>query len=244
MRSWYDASSPWGKQLRFNETEFESMMDEMRFRAGSDLFSVGKGIDVDLVLLKSISAEADYVDLPVGILGRTIFAPNGQVRIEVSRDLSDQAESDRVARRRLRATLAHECGHVACHTCLFIQDTETYSLFQSGEVATAGTPRPPIMCRPEGVGRVGYKGEWWEYQANRCMAALLLPKRMISQSVRLRFEGGGFKSGTDCVARGYGEILVREISTEYDVSQTAVLFRLQSLGFIPIGVQQEMQLTD
>jgi hypothetical protein len=220
------------------------MMDEMRDRAGSDLFSVGKGIDVDLVLLKSIGTEADYVDLPAGILGRTIFAPDGQVRIEVSRALSDQAESDQIARRRLRTTLAHECGHVACHTCLFIRDTETIPLFETGEATARGVSRPPIMCRPEGVGHLGYQGEWWEYQANRCMAALLLPKRMVAESARMRLRDGGFKSGAECVALGHGEVLIREISNEYDVSQAAVLFRLQALGFVPTGVQMEMRLVD
>lgn len=244
MKSWKDMSSPWGKQLRFDDGEFESMMDEMRSRAGNDCFSPGKGVDVDLVMLRAFGAEADYVDLPTGIMGRTIFAPDGRVSIEVSRSLVEQSEVDRVARRRLRTTLAHECGHVACHSCLFVQDTETFSLFSESPVGATKTAKAPIMCRPEGVGNVGYKGEWWEYQANRCMAALLLPKKIVSESVRKRFKDGGFKSGEDCVARGHGEGLVREISDEYDVSQIATLYRLQDLGFVPTGVQKQFRLTD
>lgn len=244
MRSWPDIHSPWGKQLRFEDREFESMMAEMRYRVDGECFAPGKGVDVELVMLRAIGTEADYVDLPSGIMGRTIFAPDGRVTIEVSRRLLEQAEVDRVARRRLRTTLAHECGHVACHSCLFIQDTETFSLFKNGQWRAEETKRVPIMCRPEGVGNVGYKGEWWEYQANRCMAALLLPKRMVSESVRKRLKDGGFKSGEDCLARGHGEELVREISDEYDVSQLASLYRLQDLGFIPTGVQKQMRLID
>ncbi len=244
MKSWPDIYSPWGRQLRFEDREFESMMDEMRDRAGEESFTPGKGVDVDLVLLRAIDAEADYVDLPPGIMGRTVFASDGRVTIEISRELSDTAEVDRVARRRLRSTLAHECGHVACHRSLFIRDTETFSLFSDTELSVSPTQRPPIMCRPEGVGNVGYRGEWWEHQANRCMAALLLPKRMLVASVRKRLTDGGFKSAEECVLRGDGENLIREIANEYDVSHTAVLYRLQSLGFIPSGMQAQMQLSE
>ncbi len=244
MKSWPDIHSPWGRQLRFEDHEFEAMMDEMRNRAGEECFTPGKGVDVDLVLLRAIGAEADYVNLPVGIMGRTVFKPDGAVTIEVSRELSDQAETDRVARRRLRTTLAHECGHVACHRGLFIHDTETYSLFADSQLSASSTQRPPIMCRPEGVGNVGYRGEWWEYQANRCMAALLLPKGMVVASTRKRIKEGGFDTAEDCVRRGHGENLIRQLADEYDVSHAAMLYRLQDLGFIPSGTQTSMQLTE
>ena len=243
MRSWPDVYSPWGKQLRFDDHEFESMMDELRHRAGEDCFSPGRGVDVDLVLLKAVGTEADYVDLPNNVMGRTTFSPAGHVTIEVSRSLAEHAAVDTVARRRLRTTLAHECGHVACHTCLFVRDTETFSLFSEAS-APAVTAKAPIMCRAEGVGNVGYKGEWWEFQANRCMASLLLPRRKVSDSVRKRLADGGFKSGEECIASGNGEALVRSVADEYDVSQTAVLYRLQDLGFIPKGAQRQIRLSE
>lgn len=244
MKSWKDASSPWGKQLRFEDSEFDAMMDEMRGRAGDESFVTGKGVDVDLILLRAIGVEADYVDLPAGILGRTVFAADRAVRIEVSRALSDAAESDRVARRRLRTTLAHECGHVACHHALFIRDTESLSLFPASAMATTAPARQPIMCRAEGISGSGYRGEWWEFQANRCMASLLLPRRMVGDSVRRRLAAGGFKTGEECVHHGAGEQLIVELADEYDVSQTATLYRLQSLGFIPAGTQAELRFAD
>lgn len=243
MKSWPDPKSPWGKQLRFDDSEFEAMMDEMRDRAGPECFTPGKGVDVDLVLLSAIESEADYVDLPAGIMGRTLFAPDGSVKIEVSRQLSDDAERGKTARRRLRTTLAHEAGHVACHRGLFIRDTETLSLFSAAQIGSA-TAKPPIMCRGENMGQRGYSGEWWEFQANRCMAALLLPKRLFSTSTTKILADGGFASGEDCVKRGHGESLVRELSDEYDVSQTATLFRLQALGFLPSGAQKGFRFSD
>lgn len=160
MRSWRDPRSPWGKQIRFDEHEFESMMDEMRERTGSDSFTPGKGIDVELVLLRAIGAEADYVDLPANTLGRTVFSEDGAVRIEVSRVLSDEAEGDTLARRRLRTTLAHECGHVVCHRSLFMQDTESLSLFAASHLDARATARPAILCRSESISSKGYAGEW------------------------------------------------------------------------------------
>jgi hypothetical protein len=244
MKSWPDSKSPWGKQLRFEEEEFESMMDEMRDRVGSNCFTPGKGVDVDLVLLRVIESEADYVELPPGIMGRTLFSSDGSVKIEVSKKLSDEAESDRTARRRLRSTLAHECGHVACHRRLFIRDTSTLSLFSPEEVATIVALKPPMMCRANTIGHVGYNGEWWEFQANRCMAALLLPRRIFGVSTKRRLTDGGFESGEACLRRAQGESLVRELADEYDVSQTATVYRLQALGFFPSGTQEQMRFTD
>ncbi len=244
MKSWPDPKSPWGKQLRFEDNEFEAIMDEMRGRAGSECFTPGKGIDVDLVVLRAVDTEADYVGLPPGVLGRSIFGPDGSVKIEISRTLSDEAEHGRVARRRLRTTVAHECGHVACHRGLFIRDTETLSLFATGDASSSIKAKPPILCRAESVNHSSYNGEWWEYQANRCMAALLLPKKMFSASAKQRLAGGGFKSGEDCLKRGYGESLVRELSDEYDVSQQATLFRLQALALLPSGNQMRLSFSD
>lgn len=245
MKSWNDPFSPWGKQLRFDDSEFEAMMDELRTRAGArHCFTSGRGIDVDRVLFRNEGIEADYVDLPAGILGRTIFSEDGSVNVEISRALSDEAEHDRVARRRLRTTVAHECGHIACHRVLFIRDTETYSLFGDERTAVPAMDRKPIMCRPEGVGDVRYAGEWWEYQANQCMSTLLMPRSLVAASVRETLSDGGFRSGEDCIRRGYGETLIRDVADEFDVSQTATLYRLQKLGFIPRGHQTSIRLTD
>lgn len=241
MKSWNDSRSPWGVQLRFEDREFEAMMDEMRYRTASDGFTPGKGVDVELVMIKAIGVEADYTELPPGVLGRSLFDSDGGVRIEVSRTLSDEAEVSAVARRRLRTTLAHECGHVACHRSLFIRDTESLSLFEGSPTNTIADRR--ILCRSEGIGTV-YRGEWWEFQANRCMAALLLPRQMVGNSVKKLLADGGYSTAVECLERGDGERLIADLSREYDVSQTATLYRLQGLGFIPTAPQYQMQLID
>jgi hypothetical protein len=73
---------------------------------------------------------------------------------------------------------------------------------------------------------------------------LLLPKRLFGASAKRHLSDGGFNSGDDCLKRGFGEALVRELSDEYDVSQQATLFRLQALGFLPSGNQTRLRFSD
>ena len=243
MRSWSDPASPWRKQLRFETHEFESMMDELRDRAGGHCFVSGKGVDVDLVLLRGVGTEADYVDLPDGILGRTVFEEDGGVKIEISRSLSDRAETDPIARRRLRTTAAHECGHVTCHRSLYVRDTETLSLF-SPEAGSVRIAPKPIMCRNETVVHRGYSGQWWEYQANQCMSALLMPRKLFTASVRQLLATQALESFEAGIRRGLGEALVRQIASDYDVSLEAALYRLEELGFVPRVGQATLRFRD
>lgn len=228
MKSRRDTKSPWGVRVYFEDPEFEAMMVEALLAAGPGGFREGSGVDVDLVLFKAYDLEADYVPLPEGVLGRTLFERDGYAQVQVSRGLADDAETDRLARRRLRTTLAHEVGHVACHRQLFIADTETLSLFPDEEPASE---KPAILCREPAVG--AYQGDWWEYQANQCMATLLLPRRLVvprAQALFSELEVSGF---ADALAKGKDEEVVRSLADTFDVSWQAILYRLQTLGLAP-----------
>ena len=206
-------------------------MDDLRMQAGVDVFREGSGIDVDLVLLKAFGLEADYVDLPTGVLGRTIFDRLGNARIEVSRDLDEASASDNLARRRLRTTLAHEGGHVACHSTLFIEDTATMPLFPEDDAPE----QEGILCREASFGNYDerrYSGEWWEYQANQCMASLLLPRKLFLEKVDGEVEAMGAASFDEVICRDSGEKVVRSLANCFDVSLEAVLFRLKGLGYV------------
>ena len=231
MKNWSDINTRFGQRLYFEPHEFDQMMDDLRIRAGADVFREGSGIDVDLVLYKAFDLEADYVDLPAGVLGRTILDRMGRARVEVSRDLDEAAASDDLARRRLRTTLAHEVGHVACHPTLFIEDTATMSLFPEN----GASEQDGILCREASVGDFDerrYRGEWWEYQANQCMAALLLPRKIFLEKADNAIESMGAVSFNEAVRRGSGEKVVRTLSNCFDVSQEAVFYRLKGLGYV------------
>ena len=233
MRSSRDHRSPWGTRLYFEDHEFETMMNDLLREAGPDVFVEGSGVDVDRVLLAAFGLEADYVNLPDGVLGRTLFLTDGSARIEVSRELADAAESDTLARRRLRTTLAHECGHVACHRALYVADTETMALFPPGMIEEE--KKPGILCRENTVG-ARYAGEWWEYQANQCMACLLLPRHLLVSHFQAVLNGIGVGSYEEGARQGRDEDIVRTLAAAFDVSWQALLFRLEDLGLIPSRV--------
>ena len=230
MKTRKDLASPWGVRLYFEESEFETMMADVLFRAGPEAFIEGRGVDVDLVLFKVYGLEADYIDLPHGVLGRTLFRRDGSAQIEVSRRLADVAEADQLARRRLRTTLAHEGGHVTCHRQLFISDTDSLSLFGD---ELAEPEKPAILCRESILATSGYQGEWWEFQANRCMASLLLPKHILIPRVNALLGVFGVSDFAQAQQKGMDEEFIRSLSNTFDVSWQAVLLRLQELGFVP-----------
>lgn len=223
-----DRQSPWGVRLYFESAEFDVMMHDLTLRAEPGVFVAGQGIDVERVLRKALYLEADFVDLPEGLLGRTLFHGDGRAQIEVSRALADAAETDRLARRRLRTTLAHECGHVACHVQLFLGDTETLGLFPPSQAPA----KPAILCRESSVD-TQYNGEWWEFQANQCMAALLLPKRLFIRELETTLAACRSPSFVEAIKQGQDETILRALADTFDVSWQSVLLRLQELGFAP-----------
>src|SRR5262249_7201508 len=121
-----------------------------------------------------------YDDLPVGVLGFTIFGEKGVHKIVIARALD--AEGTQPAERRIRTTMAHEGGHGLLHAHLFAFNDAL--LF--GEADETGNPK--VLCRDElkDTGRTGtarYDGRWWEYQANMAMSALLMPRPLVQQVI-------------------------------------------------------------
>lgn len=239
MRLSKSKHSPWGKQVYFDDNEFEVMMDCLRGQAGDDCFHEGRGVDIDLVLLKSLKVEPDFIHLPEGLLGRTKFYPDGSTVVEVSSELADAAEADIVSRRRLRTTLAHEAGHICCHRDLFIRDVATLSLFDQPEEQVRNST---ILCREEVIGNRHYNGEWWEYQANRCMAALLLPKDMLKVKVAAVLEENRLPDLETAIRNGTAVSVIRGLADVFDVSVEATIYRLKDFGYIPDQFQMGLEL--
>ena len=236
MRSYRDPSSPWGHGVFYEDHEFESVMDEMRGRAGKGVFERGKGVDVDLVLKRVYDLDPDFVPLPEGTLGRTTFHPDGRLVLEVSIDLADRAESSAVDRRRLRSTMAHEGGHVGLHQHLYCLDNVTGNLFGDPVREAAG-----VLCRGDRIkDRPDYGGkrEWWEYQANRGMAALLLPASQLRQEAEQALHQRGLPSVRAVIEAKQTQDFIYQLVDVFDVSFEMMVYRLQDRGWLPKDTSQ------
>jgi hypothetical protein len=123
----------------------------------------------------------DYVDLPKGILGKAEFSENGLESIHVSRALDDSSPMGII---RTRSTIAHEIGHGELHEEKFIakliHDHAQGDLFLKPTASLTSANRVATVCRENQI--FGYnKDEWWEIQANKFMAALLMPPSLLRQ---------------------------------------------------------------
>jgi hypothetical protein len=84
----------------------------------------------------------------------------------------------------------------------------------------------------------GYHGRWWEFQANRAIGALLLPKRLVGQSLEeLLVARGTF--GTRVLLQERRQDAIRLLSETFDVNPAVARIRIDALH--PVG--QTAQLT-
>jgi hypothetical protein len=44
--------------------------------------------------------------------------------------------------------------------------------------------KPKILCRDERSGGSAYRGQWWEYQANKAMGSLLMPEELVIEAAK------------------------------------------------------------
>ena len=234
MRTTRDPLSPWGERIWYDEADFDSIMDEVRGRATAS-FEAGRGVDVDAILEQVYGVTPDFGDVEAGCLGRTLFHPNGELEVLISRQLSNKAHVSIVDRRRLRSTLAHECAHIALHQHLHVTPAMG-QLFPD-----AAPPRSPrVLCRMQTIEEPHRSGqtEWWEYQANRGMASLLLPKTLLTRQVGESLRLLGLKGMREALANGSTKEVLRDLMATFDVSMEMTVYRLQGLGFLPKSASQ------
>jgi hypothetical protein len=157
-------------RLWYEEPEIESITARELALAGHPALEGGPAIDVDALLELHMGVVPEYTWMPRGVLGATEFTARGEVRLQVSAELSLRAGRDPAAEKLLRSTLAHEAAHILLHRVLFLKE--------SGDIF-GGLASRSELCRSVGVPQPGYQGEWWEWQANRGMSALLLPRAAL-----------------------------------------------------------------
>ena len=177
MRSSKAKRGPFDERLHYALDEIDRICLEALRESGC-LPDVPSAIRIERFIEKRFTCDITYAELDPGILGCTIFTPAGKVQeVLISSSLED---STRPGERRLRSTLAHEGGHGLLHAHLFIQSTHTQNRF---DFDAQQKPPDRVLCRADDICGVeakrGYDGKWWEYQANRAIGGLLLPKKLV-----------------------------------------------------------------
>ena len=180
MRSLRPKTGPFLERPYYTDTEIETTcINEL---AKVNLMPIHpKPIRIDRFIEKRFGVTPDYADLGKGILGLTKFGSNGVREVIVARALED--EGTKPAERRIRSTLAHEAGHGILHAHLFVLGYASQPLF--GDYSNPAEPK--VLCREipgeGGVVRSGYDGKWWEFQANRMIGGLLMPKPLVATAL-------------------------------------------------------------
>ena len=210
MQETRDPSGRMPYRLWYDAAEIDSIMEDELRKAGSPRLGSTGAIDVDSFIESHLHITPQFVRLPAGVQGATDFFPDGSVEMRISEQLSNRAANSAPgAEHLMRTTLAHEAAHVLLHRILFLQQSAALFGSQASRRELCRDVRP--------VGR-GYTGEWWEWQANRGMGALLLPKSEMVAFVRANYE-----------ADAGDNQLVRSVAGRYMVSTQVASLRFDQL---------------
>jgi hypothetical protein len=186
MKTFRATSGPFDQQLRFTTEELDQACRDALVQ--EKLLPVQpEEIRIDFFVEKRFNVTISYERLDPGILGCTLFNPNGSVKYMAISDQID--DGTQPGERRLRSTIAHEAGHGIFHAILFMPSLDQGRMNLGAEDRKHfDLQERRILCRDsdvkEGVGKQRpYDGRWWEWQANRAIGGLLLPRRLVELSV-------------------------------------------------------------
>ena len=183
-------------------------------------------IKIDLFLGKYFEVPLIYEDMGEGIMGSTVFNSKGAVTGFTIAPWIEE-EGTATAERRVRSTLAHEGGHGLLHPKLFIAD-QTAELFSH----SSGDHRPRnFLCRsndisPSATATPKYDGRWWEWQANRAIGGLLLPRPTVRKLVATYLEETTFGRRLKESQRAKAE---NEVAETFDVNPVVARIRLEEM---------------
>jgi hypothetical protein len=213
---------PFPERPHFSDDEIETICTD-ELLAVDLLPAKPEPIRIDRFIEKKFGISEEYEDLGEGILGMTQFGPSGVARIIVARSL--EAQSGEVANLQIRTTLAHEAGHGLLHAFMFVC-SEQQRLF--GNISDPVTPK--VLCRARAVTSTSrqYTGEWWEFQANRVMGALLMPRDLVIVALKKYLVLNG-SLGTVSVNRFSSEEAALVLADIFNVNPAVSRIRLKIL---------------
>jgi hypothetical protein len=177
----YRATGRFQIRLTFSTDEIDDICSEALVKSGY-MPKSPEAVRIDRFVEKYFQCNAGYDELPEGAMGYTLFNEKGKVlEVRVSNKLEDGQQS---SERRVRTTWAHEAGHCLLHPTLFIEE-QGQPTFSQTEGKNTNIEGRKILCRNNDIKPTGrnYDGRWWEWQANRCIGSLLLPKKVVKEAL-------------------------------------------------------------
>ena len=222
MKTLSTQAGPFPERPYFEDRELEAIAaDELR--RVSLLPKSPEPVRIDRFIEKRFGVVPSYEDLDAGLLGYTKFGPDGAERVVVSRTLAE--EGTQVARRRERSTFAHESGHILLHGYLFA----LAPLRQSARLIQddVDLEQRTVLCRDEVEARGHYDGRWWEFQANKMIGPLLLPRPLVTEALADILTVSGL--GVTTLHPDRREEAARHLADAFDVNPMVARRRLDEI---------------
>lgn len=219
-------NGPFLRRVRFETRHVERLCSDA-LRSVKLLPSKPEPIRIERFVEKYFKLKLRYSALDPGLLGAIQFDVQGEVvGIILCKELA--TDSTTVGKRKFRSTTAHECGHGLLHGELFAEriaaDRQQGILSSpAGEFRSVG--RAGFLCRGETDLPTTPKYEWWEYQANMAMSALLLPWHLVTEAAKpfaLAYADAPLRKRDTVI-----EQAAEELAEVFDVNPVMIRFRLR-----------------
>lgn len=224
------------KRFWISDADIEARAEAELTRAGLMPDDADPAVDIERFVERHLRATLDtYAELADDVLGQTEFAPGRPPHVRINRALTERAfddpETPPGAEGRWRATVAHEAAHVVFHAHLFAAPPNL-DLF--GDASAAGVLH---RCGLKDVLFRGRVSDWREIQANKGMAALLMPRTLFVRVVRGEFVA---ELGTERPTPAAAAPLHGRLAQRFNVSKQAFGIRLETLALLSDGRQQSL----
>lgn len=165
MKTFRTNTGPFPERPYYKDEVIEQICSDALAEDGFLLKEPGR-VRVDRFVEKRFKVRIIYEQLDAKVLGFTEFGPNGVEAVHIA----EPEDRTQAAERRMNSTIAHEGGHGLMHAHLFVPEFDHRGLFDNDPDVS----KTRVLCRDPRQRR--YDGRWWEFQANRAIGALLMPK--------------------------------------------------------------------
>ncbi len=219
------------QRIWFEPEEIEEIAEDELRNAGLFPTRSAPVTDLERFLEGHLRVSLDqYAELESEVLGLTQFRTGKPPAVSINRDLTGAMDGDAQPglTGRWRATLAHEGAHVLLHRGLFEVDENQGTLFADPLPSSPGNKL--MRCLKRDVGPLSRTSDWREVQANRGMAALLMPRSVFREVAQAEMVSLGV---SDVRAGSVASVtLARRLAGSFSVSRQAASIRLETLAIV------------